>query len=154
MRALPPRLRGFLHLAVCVCVCVCVCVAVTGGSPDREGSVTLVGTVSPPGGDYSEPVVAATLSIAQTFWALDRRLAQRKHFPSVNWNMSYSNYMATLSPFFDSYDYEFTRLRDRYRSQVDSVDESNDRNARSMLWCTLSRLQSRNRAVSLSWPSN
>lgn len=55
------------------------------GSPKREGSVTVVGAVSPPGGDFSDPVTAATLSIVQVFWGLDKKLAQRKHFPSINW---------------------------------------------------------------------
>jgi len=54
------------------------------GSPNREGSVTVVGAVSPPGGDFSDPVTAATLSIVQVFWGLDKKLAQRKHFPSLN----------------------------------------------------------------------
>ena len=62
------------------------------GSPDREGSVTIVGAVSPPGGDFTDPVTTATLNIVQVFWGLDKKLAQRKHFPSVNWTISYSNY--------------------------------------------------------------
>merc|ERR550514_78788 len=51
------------------------------GSPAREGSVTIVGAVSPPGGDFTDPVTSATLSIVQVFWGLDKKLAQRKHFP-------------------------------------------------------------------------
>jgi V-type H+-transporting ATPase subunit A len=66
------------------------------GSPDRFGSVTVVGAVSPPGGALSEPVTSATLSIVQVFWGLDKKLAQRKHFPSLNWNISYSKYMKGL----------------------------------------------------------
>ena len=54
-------------------------------SPKRVGSVSVVGAVSPPGGDFSDPVTAATLNIVQVFWGLDKKLAQRKHFPSVNW---------------------------------------------------------------------
>merc|ERR1712151_208414 len=54
------------------------------GTPDREGSISIVGAVSPPGGDFSDPVTSATLSIVQVFWGLDKKLAQRKHFPSVN----------------------------------------------------------------------
>ena len=50
-------------------------------------------SVSPPGGDFSDPVTSATLGIVQVFWGLDKKLAQRKHFPSVNWLISYSNYM-------------------------------------------------------------
>lgn len=62
------------------------------GSPEREGSVTVVGAVSPPGGDFSDPVTTSTLGIVQVFWGLDKKLAQRKHFPSINWNISYSKY--------------------------------------------------------------
>lgn len=62
------------------------------GSPDRDGSITLIGSVSPPAGDFTDPVTTATLNVVQTFWALDKKLAQRKHFPSVNWSVSFSNY--------------------------------------------------------------
>lgn len=72
------------------------------GGPNREGTVTIVGAVSPPGGDFSDPVTAATLSIVQVFWGLDKKLAQRKHFPSVNWGISYTKYMRVLEPFFNS----------------------------------------------------
>jgi V-type H+-transporting ATPase subunit A len=71
------------------------------GSPDREGSVSIVGAVSPPGGDFSDPVTSATLSIVQVFWGLDKKLAQRKHFPSVNWSISYSNYDRVLEEYFN-----------------------------------------------------
>jgi V-type H+-transporting ATPase subunit A len=81
------------------------------GSPERTGSVTVVGAVSPPGGDFSDPVTSATLGIVQVFWGLDKKLAQRKHFPSVNWNISYSKYMRVLGPFFDTIDSEFSYLR-------------------------------------------
>lgn len=66
------------------------------GSPDRFGSVTIVGAVSPPGGDFADPVTTATLSIVQVFWGLDKKLAQKKHFPSVNWNISFSKYERAL----------------------------------------------------------
>merc|ERR1711988_602161 len=62
------------------------------GSPNRIGSITIVGAVSPPGGDMSEPVTVGTLGIVGGFWGLDKKLAQRKHFPSVNWLTSYSKY--------------------------------------------------------------
>lgn len=81
------------------------------GSPERHGSVTIVGAVSPPGGDFSDPVTSATLAIVQVFWGLDKRLAQRKHFPSVDWLRSYSKYMKALEPFYEKYDPEFIRLR-------------------------------------------
>ena len=65
-----------------------------------EGSVTIIGAVSPPGGDFSEPVTQNTLRVTKTFWALDAKLAQRRHFPSINWLTSYSLYLDTLEPWF------------------------------------------------------
>ena len=85
------------------------------GSPGREGSVTIVGAVSPPGGDFSDPVTAATLGIVQVFWGLDKKLAQRKHFPSVNWLISYSKYSKILEPFYDTFDPDFVNLRATFR---------------------------------------
>ena len=81
------------------------------GSPRREGSVTIVGAVSPPGGDFSDPVTTATLGIVQVFWGLDKKLAQRKHFPSVNWLLSYSKYLKVMEPYFSRIDPEFLQLR-------------------------------------------
>jgi len=81
------------------------------GSPDREGSVSIVGAVSPPGGDFSDPVTSATLSIVQVFWGLDKKLAQRKHFPSVNWSISFSNYDRALEKFYQSYDPDFMKYK-------------------------------------------
>ncbi|PWA03323.1 hypothetical protein BB558_000504 [Smittium angustum] len=83
------------------------------GGPERTGSVTVVGAVSPPGGDFSDPVTSATLGIVQVFWGLDKKLAQRKHFPSVNWSLSYSKYMQALEPYYESIDSEFVLLRTR-----------------------------------------
>merc|ERR1712028_30407 len=82
------------------------------GSPDREGTVSVVGAVSPPGGDFSDPVTSATLGIVQVFWGLDKKLAQRKHFPSVNWLMSYSKYMQVLEPYFNGMDEQYSSLRE------------------------------------------
>ncbi|MDS0221836.1 ATP synthase subunit A [Haloarcula sp. S1AR25-5A] len=65
-----------------------------------EGSVSVIGAVSPPGGDFSEPVTQNTLRIVKTFWALDADLAERRHFPSINWNESYSLYRDQLDPWF------------------------------------------------------
>ncbi|WP_424002500.1 ATP synthase subunit A [Haloarcula salina] len=67
---------------------------------DTEGSVSVIGAVSPPGGDFSEPVTQNTLRIVKTFWALDADLAERRHFPSINWNESYSLYRDQLDPWF------------------------------------------------------
>jgi V/A-type H+-transporting ATPase subunit A len=66
------------------------------GSDDRQGSVTAIGAVSPPGGDISEPVSQATMRIVKVFWALDSSLAYARHFPAINWLTSYSLYMDTL----------------------------------------------------------
>ncbi|KAF8427489.1 ATP synthase alpha/beta family, nucleotide-binding domain-containing protein [Tirmania nivea] len=85
------------------------------GSPNREGSVSIVGAVSPPGGDFSDPVTSATLGIVQVFWGLDKKLAQRKHFPSVNTSLSYSKYTGILDKFYDKNYPEFPRLRDRIK---------------------------------------
>jgi V-type H+-transporting ATPase subunit A len=74
------------------------------GSPNRKGSCSIVGAVSPPGGDFSDPVTSSTLAIVQVFWGLDKKLAQRKHFPSVNWSISYSNYDRVLEDYFNDYD--------------------------------------------------
>jgi len=82
------------------------------GSPDRQGTVSVVGAVSPPGGDFSDPVTAATLSIVQVFWGLDKKLAQRKHFPSLNWLISYSKYMQVLEPYFNGMDEQYSSLRE------------------------------------------
>ncbi|XP_054718732.1 V-type proton ATPase catalytic subunit A [Uloborus diversus] len=83
------------------------------GNPEREGSVTIVGAVSPPGGDFSDPVTSATLSIVQVFWGLDKKLAQRKHFPSINWLISYSKYTRALDEFYDKNFTDFVPLRTR-----------------------------------------
>ncbi|MDI6855757.1 MAG: V-type ATP synthase subunit A [Candidatus Thermoplasmatota archaeon] len=66
---------------------------ITLGSQKREGSVTVIGSVSPPGGDFSEPVTQSTLRATKVFWALDAPLAYRRHFPAVHWLLSYSLYL-------------------------------------------------------------
>ena len=81
------------------------------GSPERNGSVSIVGAVSPPGGDFSDPVTTATLGIVGAFWGLDKKLAQRKHFPSVNWDVSYSRYAKTLEPYYEKNSPGFPALR-------------------------------------------
>ena len=67
------------------------------GSPDRDGSVTLVGAVSPSGGDFTEPVTTHTMRFIKTFWALDAKLAYSRHYPSINWMNSYSGYLANIA---------------------------------------------------------
>ncbi|KAH8582990.1 vacuolar ATP synthase subunit A [Cryptosporidium sp. chipmunk genotype I] len=96
------------------------------GSPDREGTVTIVGAVSPPGGDFSDPVTTATIGIVQVFWGLDKKLAQRKHFPSVNWNTSFSKYSRVLEPYFDSVDPEFNGLRQKISEILQKENELAD----------------------------
>ncbi|GAA0478428.1 ATP synthase subunit A [Halococcus dombrowskii] len=66
-----------------------------------EGSISAVGAVSPPGGDFSEPVTQNTLRIVKTFWALDADLAERRHFPAIDWDESYSLYRDQLDPWFE-----------------------------------------------------
>lgn len=69
----------------------------------REGSVTVIGAVSPQGGDFSEPVTQNTKRYVRTFWGLDRALAYARHFPSINWLTSYSEYAADLKPWYDEH---------------------------------------------------
>ena len=73
---------------------------VTLGNEQREGTLSVIGAVSPPGGDISEPVSQATLRIVKVFWGLDSSLAYKRHFPAVNWLTSYSLYLDTLEPWF------------------------------------------------------
>ena len=72
---------------------------VCAGSDQRVGSVTLIGTVSPPGGDFAEPMTQNSLRMTGTFWGLDTDLARRRHFPAINWTSSYSLYK--LAAWFD-----------------------------------------------------
>jgi V/A-type H+-transporting ATPase subunit A len=70
------------------------------GKDERKGSLTIIGSVSPPGGDLSEPVVQNTLRVAKVFWGLDYALAHRRHFPAINWLNSYSLYLNNLEDHF------------------------------------------------------
>jgi V/A-type H+-transporting ATPase subunit A len=70
------------------------------GSPEREGSLTVIGAVSPPGGDLSEPVTQNTLRVSKVFWALDDKLAAKRHFPAINWLKSYTLYNDVISEYF------------------------------------------------------
>ncbi|OQB14809.1 MAG: V-type sodium ATPase catalytic subunit A [Firmicutes bacterium ADurb.Bin193] len=73
------------------------------GTTPREGALTAIGAVSPPGGDISEPVSQATLRIVKVFWGLDASLAYRRHFPAINWMTSYSLYLDALEDWFGEY---------------------------------------------------
>ena len=88
---LPSRLAGFYERAGYM-------KALSG----NDGSVTVIGAVSPQGGDFSEPVTQNTKRFIRCFWALDRALAYARHFPSINWNESYSEYSADLSPWYEN----------------------------------------------------
>ncbi len=80
----------------------------------KEGDITIIGAVSPPGGDFSEPVTQNTLRIVRCFWALDAKLADKRHFPSINWLQSYSLYTDVLGPWFDkNVNKEWNELRQK-----------------------------------------
>ena len=85
----------------------------TIGSEDRIGSVTVVGAVSPPGGDFSEPVTEKTIRLTRVFWALDFSLAHRRHFPAINWFMSYSEYLETLQEWYENVGSDWRGLREQ-----------------------------------------
>ncbi|HHY83452.1 MAG TPA: V-type ATP synthase subunit A [Clostridiales bacterium] len=87
------RLAQFYERAGCV---------VSLGKEGRQGALSVIGAVSPPGGDISEPVSQATLRIVKVFWSLDSNLAYRRHFPAINWLTSYSLYTDTTSKWFNS----------------------------------------------------
>jgi len=86
---------------------------VTLGSEYRVGSLTLMGAVSPPGGDFSEPVTSITLRFVSTLWALDTELAFRRHFPAINWLISFSKYLDLVSSWWEKYDEDWLKLRMR-----------------------------------------
>lgn len=75
---------------------------ITLGSKDTQGALSVIGAVSPPGGDISEPVSQATLRIVKVFWGLDSDLAYKRHFPAINWLKSYSLYLDTMAPWFNN----------------------------------------------------
>ena len=84
----------------------------TLGSQEREGALSVIGAVSPPGGDISEPVSQATLRIVKVFWGLDSSLAYRRHFPAINWLTSYSLYVDSMANWFnDTVSADWTSLR-------------------------------------------
>lgn len=84
---------------------------ITLGSKPRVGSVTVVGAVSPPGADFSEPVTSHTMRFIRTFWGLDTELAYRRHFPAINWIKSYSGYVDYVSKWWMKYAEDWTELR-------------------------------------------
>ncbi len=86
---------------------------VTIGGEERHGSVTVVGAVSPPGGDFSEPVTEKSIRLTRVFWALDFSLAHRRHFPAINWFMSYSEYLQPLQRWYESVGPDWGELREQ-----------------------------------------
>src|SRR3990172_1269600 len=85
---------------------------VAAGADDRIGSVTVIGAVSPPGGDFSEPMTQNSLRISGAFWALDTNLAHRRHFPAINWINSYSLYLDRIQEYYSgNVSGEYGRLR-------------------------------------------
>ncbi|MDD5112093.1 MAG: V-type ATP synthase subunit A [Candidatus Altiarchaeota archaeon] len=90
----------------------------------NTGSTTVIGAVSPPGGDFSEPVTQNTLRVTRVFWGLDARLADRRHFPSINWLTSYSLYSDTLTPWHQkNTGPDFPALRDEAMSLLQRESE-------------------------------
>jgi V/A-type H+-transporting ATPase subunit A len=85
----------------------------TIGGEERCGSVTVVGAVSPPGGDFSEPVTEKSIRLTRVFWALDFSLAHRRHFPAINWFMSYSEYLQPLQQWYESVGPDWGELREQ-----------------------------------------
>jgi V/A-type H+-transporting ATPase subunit A len=97
---LPSRLAGFYERA-----------GLMETLSGAEGSITVIGAVSPQGGDFSEPVTQNTKRFIRTFWALDRSLAYARHFPAINWTASYSEYFADLKDWYeDNFGSGFTKM--------------------------------------------
>lgn len=97
------------------------------GTEGREGALSVIGAVSPPGGDISEPVSQATLRIVKVFWGLDADLAYKRHFPAINWLNSYSLYVDTLEPWFNEHvDPQWTALRARLMRLLQEESELNE----------------------------
>lgn len=98
--------------------------AVCLGKDGREGAVSVIGAVSPPGGDLSEPVTQNTLRVAKVFWGLDAQLAYQRHFPAINWLSSYSLYADRLGEYWDNkYDGEWSEMRVKAMSLLEEEDQ-------------------------------
>ena len=88
---------------------------ISNGSDNREGALSVIGAVSPPGGDISEPVSQATLRIVKVFWGLDSNLAYQRHFPAINWLTSYSLYTDSLADWYNNnVSKDWMKLRSRF----------------------------------------
>ena len=96
------------------------------GSDDRQGSITAIGAVSPPGGDTSEPVSQATMRIVKVFWGLDSSLAYARHFPAINWLTSYSLYDDTLRDWYDAQFPGFMRQKEKSMAILQEEESLNE----------------------------
>jgi V/A-type H+-transporting ATPase subunit A len=114
---LPSKLSNFYERAGVV--------STLGSDDERIGSLTIIGSVSPPSGDFSEPVTATTKRFVQAFWALDARLAYSKHYPAINWLNSYSNYSEYVSDWWKARDIKWDEMLDvdwlECRNQVNEI---------------------------------
>ena len=98
--------------------------AICFGKDGREGAVSVIGAVSPPGGDLSEPVTQNTLRVTKVFWGLDAQLAYQRHFPAINWLNSYSLYAQKLGEYWDGfYDGEWSVYRTEAMSLLEDEDK-------------------------------
>ena len=94
------------------------------GSDGRQGALSVMGAVSPPGGDLSDPVVQATLKVVKVFWALDDKLANMRHFPAINWLLSYSLYVENIKNYMNNnVAEEFTSLRQEAMELLEEESE-------------------------------
>ncbi len=93
------------------------------GNPGRIGSVTVIGAVSPPGGDFTEPVTTHTLRFTKVFWGLDTALAYARHYPAINWMISYSAYVDSVEKWWSKIDPEWRRNRDTALKLLQKEDE-------------------------------
>ncbi len=96
---------------------------ITLGRDNRIGALTIMGAVSPPGGDFSEPVTSITLRFVGTLWALDKELAFRRHFPAINWLLSFSRYIDQLSGYWNKIDPDFIRFREEALSLLQEASK-------------------------------
>jgi V/A-type H+-transporting ATPase subunit A len=95
----------------------------TLGTDERVGSLTLLGAVSPPGSDFSEPVTTNTLRFIGTFWALDSELAYRRHFPAINWLRSFTRYMGVASEWWSNLDRDWEEMRAKALSLLEEASQ-------------------------------
>jgi V/A-type H+-transporting ATPase subunit A len=93
------------------------------GSEERRGSITFIGAVSPPGGDFSEPVTTHTLRFIGTFWALDSELAFRRHFPAINWLRSFTRYIDVAADWWSQYDLTWEQTRAKAMKLLEDASE-------------------------------